>query len=91
MLLTLAAGLVGWIGGGLVNWAADLLPGINTQDGTPVTLPHWQHHWAPLRSTSSRRPLLVISLSIVLAVSMTWHWGWSAQLIVGWLYGFFLL
>lgn len=90
-LLMIAAVLVGWIGGGLVNWAADILPGIGRQNTASTPSPHWLHHWAPAWSTSSRRQLLVILASVVLAVLMAWHWGWGAKLIIGWLYAVFLL
>lgn len=91
ILLMLAAGVMGWIGGGLVNWAADILPGIGGQDAPPSPrTPRWRY-WAPIGATSSHRHRLIIIVSIVLAALMAWHWGWDTKLIVGWLYGFFLL
>lgn len=87
----IAASVMGWIGGGLVNWAADILPHIGGQDATPIALARWWRHWAPVEARSSRRHWLVIIVSIGLAVLMAWHWGWDAKLLVGWLYGFFLL
>jgi prepilin signal peptidase PulO-like enzyme (type II secretory pathway) len=30
-------------------------------------------------------------VSVVLSLLMAWHWGWSLNLVVAWLYGFFLL
>jgi leader peptidase (prepilin peptidase)/N-methyltransferase len=79
------------MGGGLVNRAADVLPGIGRQDAMPMTRSHWLRCWAPTEAMSSRRHRLVIMVSIVLAALMAWHWGWNAKLVVGWLYGFFLL
>ena len=88
VLLVLSA-VVGWVGGGLVNWAADILPGAGGQD--TASRPHWSRCWAPVGSAQSRRHSLLIVLSVVLAMLMAWHWGWSLTLVVGWLYGFFLL
>jgi leader peptidase (prepilin peptidase)/N-methyltransferase len=92
VLLTVSACIVGWIGGGLVNWAADILPGVGDDDVTKaVARPHWLQFWAPFRAPSSRRYLLVIIVSAALAVLMARQWGWDAKLLAGWLYGFFLL
>lgn len=86
-----AVGGVGWIGGGLVNWAADILPGVGEQDVLPTPRTLRLRYWAPIGTMSSRRHQIVIMVSIVLAALMAWHWGWDTKLIVGWLYGFFLL
>lgn len=91
ILLMVAASVMGWICGGLVNWAADILPTIGKQDATLIVSARWRLHWAPVAVRSSRRHWLVIIVSIMLAVLMTRHWGWDAKLLVGWLYGFFLL
>lgn len=90
MLLVLSA-VVGWIGGGLVNWAADILPGVGSQALTHAPQPRWSHYWAPIGATPDRRHLSVIIVSVVLAVLTAWHWGSSLTLVVAWLYGFFLL
>jgi len=90
--LYLSAFIVGWIGGGLVNWAADLLPGISSNDTVEGAVqPDWRQAWAPFRSAPNRRHPLIIILGVVLAVLMAWHWGWGQTLLIGWLYGFFLL
>lgn len=91
VLLMVSACVVGWIGGGLVNWAADILPGIGTQALTSAPRPHWSYYWAPIGAAPGRRHLPIIIVSIVLAVMMAWHWGWNLTLAVAWLYGFFLL
>lgn len=92
VLLMLIAGIVGWIGGGLVNWAADILPGIGGDDAAEAaTHLRWQQFWAPFLSAPNHRHLLIIIVSIAMALLMAWRWGWGLSLVVAWLYGFFLL
>jgi prepilin signal peptidase PulO-like enzyme (type II secretory pathway) len=91
LLLVLSA-IVGWGGGGLVNWSADLLPGMGSDDTAEGAVqPGWRQAWAPFRSAPNRRHPLMLIVSVVLSVLMAWHWGWGLPLVVGWLYGFFLL
>lgn len=96
--------IFGWIGGGLVNWAADLLPGAPSWVEARQAL--WRnrsHYWAPTeqrfrqrrcphcRETLAGRYPAVILTSIALSVLMAWHWGWGMVLGIAWLYGLFLL
>ncbi len=91
VLLVLSA-VVGWVGGGLVNWAADILPSIGGNNASNIAeRRHWWQSWAPFRSVPDRRHSLMIIVGVVLAMFMAWHWGWGLTLLVGWLYGFFLL
>jgi prepilin signal peptidase PulO-like enzyme (type II secretory pathway) len=91
LLLVLSA-IVGWGGGGLVNWSADLLPGMGSDDTAEGAVqPGWRQAWAPFRSAPNRRHPLMLIVSVALAMLMARHWGWGLPLVVGWLYGFFLL
>ncbi|MBE2238352.1 MAG: prepilin peptidase [Caldilineaceae bacterium] len=96
--------IFGWIGGGLVNWAADLLPGAPSWEAARQAL--WRNrarYWTPTGQWLHQRRCphgeetltgpypTVIFASIALSVLMAWHWGWSMALGIAWLYGLFLL
>ena len=90
--LYMMAIVVGWIGGGLVNWAADTLP--DAQDWRSALSALWRNpstYWAPGPQMHSWRYPAVILTSVGLAVLMAWHWGGSTALGIAWLYGLFLL
>lgn len=104
--LILSAILCGWIGGGLVNWAADILPGIRDRQEKPAvksamrSLAHyWTLPWYFFRrgicphchERLARRSPVVEIVSIGLFVLMAAHWGATPTLAIAWLYGLFLL
>lgn len=97
--------LVGWVIGGLVNWAADVLPGV--QPGArPDFSALWRdraHYWVSSwsghrhdagvhREQKAARRYLVINLcAIGLAFLMMMRWGLALETAIGWLYLFFFL
>lgn len=104
--LILSAILSGWIGGGLVNWAADILPGIRDRQEKPAadsmarSLSHyWTLPWYFFRrgicphcheKLGWRSPAVEIT-TIGLFVLTAAHWGATPTLAVAWLYGLFLV
>lgn len=104
--LILLALLSGWIGGGLVNWAADILPGLRDRQekfAAKSVARSFAHYWTLpwyffRRGTcphcqervSWRSPVVEI-VSISLFVLMATHWGGTPLLAIAWLYGLFLV
>ncbi len=104
--LTLLAIIFGWIGGGLVNWAADILPGLRDRQekhaarlGLRSFAHYWTLPWYFFRQGScphcheriSWRSPAVETINIGLFVLMAWHWGATVTLAIAWLYGLFLV
>ena len=104
--LILFAILSGWIGGGLVNWAADILPGLRDRPTRPALqshLPSCSHDWTwpcllwrsatcpHCRTRLGWRPPVVRVACVALFALMAWHWGTTPTLAVAWLYGLFLI
>lgn len=104
--LFLSAILSGWIGGGLVNWAADILPGIRDRQEKPASesathsLAHyWTLPWFFFRrgicphchERLGWRSPAVEMVGIGLFVLMAAHWGATPTLTIAWLYGLFLI
>lgn len=102
----LLAVISGWIGGGLVNWAADILPGLRDRQEKPTAPPtmhslvhYWTLPWFFVRhgicphchSKVSWRSPAVEVVSISLFVLMAVRWGWTLALPVSCLYGLFLI
>lgn len=104
--LILLAILSGWIGGGLVNWAADILPGLRDRQEKPAAesivrsfAHYWTLPWYFFRRgicphcqerVGWRSPVVEI-VSISLFALMAAHWGATSTLAVAWLYGLFLM
>jgi len=101
----LLAIVVGWSIGGLVNWAADVLPGVQ-----PGVRPDFSalrrarvHYWVlgwywrrqgvcpHCEQTLGRRHPTVNLIAIGLALLMALQWGWTLETAVGWLYAFFFI
>jgi prepilin signal peptidase PulO-like enzyme (type II secretory pathway) len=84
--------VVGWVGGGLVNWAAAVLPGAhNWRTAMSALWLNRRTYWAPARQMDHWRSPVVILVSIGLTVLFAWRYGWDAALGIAWLYGLFLL
>lgn len=84
--------IVGWIGGGLVNWAADILPGAQEWRVVLSALKLNRHtYWAPAWRMEHWRSPAVILVSMGLTSLLAWRYGWGATLGIAWLYGLFLL
>lgn len=97
--------IIGWVIGGLVNWAADVLPGLQPGERPDfgavwrARAHYWVLTWWRRRQTVcphceqklKSRYLAVNLIAIVLTVAMALHWGWALETIVGWLYVFFFL
>lgn len=104
--LFLLAIISGWIGGGLVNWAADILPALRDRQEKPAVQPpthlfvhYWTLPWFFVRHGTcphcnnkvSWRSPAVEAGSIFLCLIMAVRWGWTIALPVSWLYGLFLI
>ncbi len=102
--LYLVALVVGWIGGGLVNWAADVLPAWRPGGSRPKFDSLWRdrkHYWILAWRSKTRCPdcgqtltarsPAVMASAVLLTLLMTMRTGWGAGLWVVWLYTFFLL
>ncbi len=84
--------IVGWIGGGLVNWAADILPGAQEWRVVLSALKlNRRAYWAPAWRMEHWRSPAVILVSMGLTSLLAWRYGWGAALGIAWLYGLFLL
>lgn len=102
--LILIALAVGWIGGGLVNWAADILPQSQSMTRTDFSLIwrarahfwvlpwYWRGRMCPHcgEKRSARYPV-VMGVCISLSLVMALRWGWGSSLIIAWLYGWFVM
>ncbi len=97
--------LMGWVIGGLVNWAADVLPDVQPGERPDFGV-LWRarsHYWVltwywrrqgvcpHCEQTLGRRPAAMNVIAMGLAVLMALRWGWSLETAVGWLYVFFFL
>ena len=103
-MIALALG-AGWLGGDLVNWAADLLPDWASGQRGAALRALWHHRshywglsWSALRHgvcphCGQRRPgryLAISAASIVISLAaLRWGWNWATG--VAWCYSLFLL
>jgi leader peptidase (prepilin peptidase)/N-methyltransferase len=102
--LYFGAVVIGWIGGGLVNWAADVLPGWHPDGSRPDFGALWRdraHYWvlawrpnthcSRCRQTIGWRSPAVMASAIVLALLVALRARSGIELVVVWFYAFFLL
>lgn len=95
--------LVGWLIGGLANWAADILPPLNDPEQrgrAPVLLHDWSLAWFPWRGRrcphcdtppGPRRPLLELGMILLFLFWWRLYPDRPVLLLVAWLYSAFLL
>lgn len=102
--LYFVAVVIGWLGGGLVNWAADILPGWHLGGSRPDFGALWRdrtHYWvlawrpnthcSRCGQTIGRRYPTVMASAILLALLIAMRAGSGIELVVVWFYVFFLL
>lgn len=95
--------LVGWLAGGLANWAADTLPYLNDPESrapAPVIPHHWSLTWFPWRGLhcphcgarpGSRVPLVEAGMIVLFAFWWLLYAAHPAHLLLAWLYTTFLV
>lgn len=102
--LLFVAVVIGWMGGGLVNWAADILPGWSSggprldfdalwRDRTHYWVLAWRRnkHCPRCGRTLTLRYPAVMTCAVLLALLMAMRVEWGIGLLAVWLYAFFLL
>lgn len=104
--LALLAFMVGWVGGGLVNSAADSLPGVQLRGERSDYGALWRdrsHCWVLWwywrrrgrcphcgQMLGWRYPVTELA-AIALTLIVAVQWGWALETAIGWLYALFLL